>query len=182
MPRSPKGVITRTWPDWNYANLFVASWETEALASSDSPIWFGLNNNASGAASLVVWDFNMTQEFRTGNTAYPNNLVAAWDYNFTNTNGGVFSSASLSNPGAAAIGQPFCGAAGGGGPTPSQANFWTIGCDPTSGTYRWLHEWPMLVIPPRYSITFFLDYVTTPQQGNGGVYGNMIYEVVNNPI
>jgi len=181
MPRAPKGVVTRTWPDWNYANLYWARANALQLASSDSPIWVGLTNTLSAGQSLVLWHVEITQAFRTSNLAYPSLLAAAWQYNFTSSNGGSQAGGSLSIPGAQGLATPFSGAQGGGGPTPTQANFWTDAMSPTTGAYIWPHEWPYAIIPPQYGIAWFLEYVTTPQQGNGGTYAKFIYEVVPAP-
>jgi hypothetical protein len=182
MARSPKGVVARSLPDWNYANLYYGRADTLALASSDTPVWCGITNSLTSGQSIVLWHVEFSFSFVASNLAYPGRLATAWQYNFTNSNGGDQGGGSLSTPGATGLATIFSGAAGGGGPTPTQTNYWNTAISPTTGQYVWPHEWPYAILPPQYGIAWFAAYTATPQQAAASLHFNCVYEVVISPL
>jgi hypothetical protein len=182
MGRSPKGVITRSVPDWNFSNLYYGSATTLALAASDSPVWFGLFNSASAGQSLVVWHIEISMLYRASNLAFPATVVAAWNYNYSHQGSGSVNNGSLSSPGGLANGTVFSGAHGDAGGSPSELGFWNVCADATTGSYIWPHDWPYIIIPPNYSVVWFVNQVTTPQQQAGAINFYTVYESVTSPL
>jgi hypothetical protein len=181
MPRSPKGVVVRTLPDWNYTNLYYGRVFAPGISNLVLDQWLGITNTAGAGQSLVLWHVEFSQAFKASNVAYPTPIVAAWNYNFTAQGGGGQAGGSLSAPGTLSPVTLFSGSSGN-TPVPSQANFWNAANSATTGEYHWPHEYPYAIIPPNWGIAFFLIATTTPQQYNAGLNAYFVYELVASPL
>jgi hypothetical protein len=138
--RQPKGVLTRTLPDWNSASLMCGSGGGSAAAGHtyDAGVW----NNASDGSLLVLWDLTIAASYATvTNNTSPDALGG-----FSPLNPGGGAGINLYNGQPAKAGQVWSGF----------DTFNVVGFDEEyvfplkSGAYQWPHNWPIAIINPGF--------------------------------
>jgi hypothetical protein len=162
MPRSPKGSITRSIPDFYNQRMGVAGIFIGGVAAPTFGA-IGLYNNATDGSYLAVWDLTISCPGVAGQ-AQP--VVTRAQFVQGSIGGGVdpflpLIANSPVQPGQLSGVNPF---------TNPHNEHWQF---PIFGQgYEWPHEWPVAYIPPTYSWV-----ITTDGNGVAGMAVSMIWEV-----
>lgn len=159
MPRSPKGVVTRSPPEWNLQNMYWG-WYNTSGPGTNQILGVVLYNNTTNS-TFVVWHA-ATDTISENYTA--TNVVGA---SVAMAMGKGVPNHQLSTPGTvqyalAVPGQTGLGIMYSYGPNtvPSAyTNLVSIGCQ--IGTqwqagWHWPHEWPIAVIPPGFGFALHI--------------------------
>lgn len=177
MPRTPKGVVTRSQPEWNSANLY---WGGFALASTGTAGQYTglILSNTSQGQSLVVWDWEIAcANPISGSPALPFEAVFCWDSKpFAHTTYSPAVGIAPHQLGTIPVAQwgTYSFTGGPSGLTqfvlaPLQLGYW-----------KWKHEWPMVTVPPGYCIGMFVSSLNTVYSSQFPVM-TCLFEAVNNP-
>lgn len=177
MPRYPKGVVNRTVPEWNAANLYWGGSVVPSTGSSGGYAGFSLWNSSAGQ-SLVVWDCEVifAAPFSaapllpvTGITCYASKPFATITYS-------PLYGYAPHQLGQIPVGQwGTYGAPGGPSGLTQYENI-----NLSNGYWRWNKDFPMITLPPGYAFgifSFSLSTVFSAQRNNASI----LFEAVNAP-
>ena len=185
MPRSPKGVVTRPIPEWDFINVY-----TQYTAISGPGTGFqnagGILFNNSTNSTFVLWDwwigcwFNsvvstqLLPQYASGGVGYGAPKSPA--------SGQGFVGIQNAQPGSAGIGSTYTLSASSTPSAYSQNTFYVgmLTGNATSVECRWKHDWPYLTLPPNYGFMIFVASGNTEPFANQTQVG-FTYEVVQNP-
>lgn len=147
MPRKPKGVVTRTIPDFNAANMFHLSADGTGSGATSTNTGIVLFNNTLNS-TLVIWHAEFGMYNAPSGATLPTFIKGAVGVGPPGfgSNAGFTANVSLTNPQAGAVGAAYVVSSAAGTTNYSQNHAFA----PQNGFWQWIHEWPLAILPPNY--------------------------------